>query len=139
MTADSPDPPQEPIAPRAYYAIGEVCDVTGLRPHVLRYWESQFEVLQPPKNRAGNRAYRPRDVELILLVKHLLYEKKFTIDGARQRLLEMRRSGELDGAQQEVLTPQVLASLREELEALGELLVPPPGQEELAAEGGEPE
>ena len=49
---------QEPIAPRVYYSIGEVCDLTGLKPHVLRYWESQFEVMNPTKNRAGNRTYR---------------------------------------------------------------------------------
>ena len=72
----------EPIAKKVYYSMGEVCDLTGLKPHVLRYWETQFGVLNPTKNRAGNRVYRSKDIEIILLVKHLLYEKKYTIEGA---------------------------------------------------------
>ena len=56
----------EPIAKKAYYSIGEVCNLTGLKPHVLRYWETQFEVLSPTKNRAGNRVFRPKEIELIL-------------------------------------------------------------------------
>src|SRR4051794_34511745 len=69
-----------------YFSIGEVCQLTDLKPHVLRYWESQFRILNPAKNRSGNRVYARREVELVLLVKHLLYAEKFTIDGARQRL-----------------------------------------------------
>ena len=79
----------ESIVKKAYYSIGDVCDLTGLKPHVLRYWETQFDVLRPTKNRAGNRVFRPKDVELILLVKNLLYEKKYTIEGANQKLLEL--------------------------------------------------
>lgn len=115
----------EPIARKAYYSIGEVCDLTALKPHVLRYWETQFEVLSPNKNRAGNRVYRPKDIELILLVRHLLYEEKFTIEGARQRLLDMRRAGELEEERQVVLEPGVLATMKEELEGLLELLTVP--------------
>jgi DNA-binding transcriptional MerR regulator len=115
----------EPIAKKAYYSIGEVCDLTGLKPHVLRYWESQFEVLHPSKNRAGNRVYRPKEIELILLVKHLLYEKKFTIDGARQKLKDMRSRGEIREGSQEVLTPEFLSGMRDELERLKEILTPP--------------
>ncbi len=117
---------QEPIAKKAYYSIGEVCDLSGLRPHVLRYWETQFDVLRPTKNRAGNRVYRPKDVELILLVRHLLYERKYTIDGARQKLREMRKKGDLEEERQDVLEPEVLASMKEELVQLKELLTPPP-------------
>jgi len=102
------DEQDERIARKEYYAIGEVCDLTGLRPHVLRYWESQFEVLHPTKNRAGNRVFRPKDIELILLVKHLLYDRKFTIEGARQKLDEMKRAGELEGGRQGVLDPELL-------------------------------
>lgn len=112
----------EPLVKKAYYSIGEVCDLTGLKPHVLRYWETQFEVLTPIKNRAGNRVYRPQDVELILLVKHLLYEKKYTIRGANQKLLEMRRQGELEAERQEVLGPEFLSAMRGELERLLVLL-----------------
>jgi DNA-binding transcriptional MerR regulator len=78
-----------------FYSIGEVCGLTDLKPHVLRYWESQFRFLNPAKNRSGNRVYKGREVELIMLVKHLLYTEKFTIDGARQRVDHYRRTGEL--------------------------------------------
>ncbi len=64
-----------------FFSIGDVCELTSLKPHVLRYWESQFRFLNPAKNRSGNRVYQRREVELILLVKHLLYTEKFTIDG----------------------------------------------------------
>ena len=78
-----------------FYSIGEVCSLTDLKPHVLRYWESQFRFLNPAKNRSGNRVYKGREIELIMLVKHLLYTEKFTIDGARQRIDHYRRTGEL--------------------------------------------
>lgn len=112
----------DPILKKAYYSIGEVCDLTGLKPHVLRYWETQFEVLHPNKNRAGNRVYRPKEVELVLLVRHLLYEEKFTIEGARKKLIEMRRSGELAEERHEVLEPEVLSTIREELVQLRQIL-----------------
>ncbi len=116
---------RESIVKKAYYSIGEVCDLTSLKPHVLRYWETQFEVLRPGKNRAGNRVYRPKDIELILLVKHLLYKQKYTIEGANQKLLDMRKAGDLEEGQQEVLAPEFLTSMREELEELMEVLSPP--------------
>ena len=116
---------QEPIAPRVYYSIGDVCDLTGLKPHVLRYWESQFEVMNPTKNRAGNRVYRPKDIDLVFLVKRLLYEEKYTIEGARQRLLELRQEGSLDEEKQDVLGPEFLAEIRRELLALDDLLTLP--------------
>ena len=115
----------EPIAKKAYYSIGEVCDLTGLKDHVLRYWETQFDVLNPTKNRAGNRVYRPKEIELILLVKHLLYEEKYTIEGARRKLQDMRKSGELAEERQEVLEPEVLAGMKAELKELLEVLTPP--------------
>lgn len=115
----------ETIAKKAYYSIGEVCDLTGLKPHVLRYWETQFDVLNPTKNRAGNRVFRPKEIELVLLVKHLLYEEKYTIEGARKRLQEMRRSGEIEEERQDVLEPEFLSGMKAELEALLEILTPP--------------
>jgi DNA-binding transcriptional MerR regulator len=120
---------QEPIAPRAYYSIGEVCDLTGLKPHVLRYWESQFEVMNPTKNRAGNRVYRPKDIDLVFLVRRLLYEEKYTIEGARKRLLEMRHEGALDDEKQEVLGPEFLAEIKRELLGLRALLTAPEPEE----------
>lgn len=114
----------EPIAKKAYYSIGEVCELTGLKPHVLRYWETQFDVLSPTKNRAGNRVFRPKEIELILLVKHLLYDQKYTIEGANQRLHDMRKSGELEEERQVLLEPEFLSSIRDELEDLLEILSP---------------
>ena len=114
----------EPIAKKAYYSIGEVCDLTGLKPHVLRYWETQFDVLNPTKNRAGNRVFRPKEVELVLLVKHLLYQEKYTIEGARKRLQEMRKSGELKEDRHELLEPEFLAGMKAELQVLRDVLTP---------------
>ncbi len=118
----------EPIAKKAYYSIGEVCDLTGLKPHVLRYWETQFELLHPTKNRAGNRVFRPKEIELILLVKHLLYEKKFTIDGARQRLLDMRRGGEIAESGGEAVDRDFLAGMKQGLQQVKEVLSAPPSR-----------
>lgn len=79
---------------RLYYSISEVCEMTDLKPHVLRYWETAFPMLRPSKNQAGNRTYRPRDLDLIRLIRKLLYDERFTVDGARQRLEEMRHISE---------------------------------------------
>tara|TARA_B100000242_G_scaffold251876_1_gene193735 strand:+ start:211 stop:546 length:336 start_codon:yes stop_codon:yes gene_type:complete len=68
---------------KLYYSIGEVSEMVGLKSYVLRYWETEFKQLSPPKNRAGNRTYRQKDIDLILKIKDLLYGKKFTIEGAR--------------------------------------------------------
>ncbi len=115
----------EPVAKKVYYSIGEVCDLTGLKPHVLRYWETQFDVLSPTKNRAGNRVYRQRDVEIVLLVKHLLYEEKYTIEGANQKLVEMRSGGDLEEERHDVVAPDFLTGMKEDLEELRDLLTPP--------------
>tara|TARA_B100001094_G_scaffold285758_1_gene300091 strand:- start:293 stop:655 length:363 start_codon:yes stop_codon:yes gene_type:complete len=72
-----------PKVKKLYYSIGEVSEMTNLKSYVLRYWETEFNQLKPPKNRAGNRTYRQKDIEIILNIKDLLYTKKFTIDGAR--------------------------------------------------------
>ena len=118
----------EPIAKKAYYSIGEVCDLTGLKAHVLRYWETQFELLHPTKNRAGNRVFRPKEIELILLVKHLLYEQKFTIDGARQRLLDMRKGGEILAVKRDMVDRKFLAGMKQELQQVKEVLAAPPSR-----------
>ena len=68
---------------KLYYSIGEVSKLVGLKSYVLRYWETEFKQLTPPKNRAGNRTYRQKDIDLILKIKDLLHGKKFTIEGAR--------------------------------------------------------
>ena len=73
-----------------YYSIGEVCAKTGLEPHVLRYWETEFPQLRPKKNRSGNRAYRDKDIELVRYIKHLLYEEQYTILGAKKKCAEIK-------------------------------------------------
>jgi len=74
---------------KLYYSISEVSEMTHLKPYVLRYWESEFPQLRPSKNRAGKRIYRSSDIELVLLIKKLLYNDKFTIEGARKRIGKM--------------------------------------------------
>ena len=76
---------------RLYRSISEVSELVGVKPHVLRYWETQFSMLRPKKNRAGNRMYRPEEVKMLLRIKELLYARRFTIEGAKKRLLEERR------------------------------------------------
>lgn len=116
MTTTAPSPTQE------FYSIGEVCTLTGLKPHVLRYWESQFRFLNPAKNRSGNRVYKAREVELILLVKELLYTEKFTIDGARQRIDQYRRTGTLRTEARRGANATTLRELRGELQAVLDVL-----------------
>lgn len=74
---------------RLYYSIAQVSEMTGLKAYVLRYWESEFPELKPGKNRAGNRIYKHKDIQLIQLIKRLLYQEKYTIEGARQKLNEL--------------------------------------------------
>ncbi|MEN3038079.1 MAG: MerR family transcriptional regulator [Candidatus Kryptonium sp.] len=71
---------------RLYYSIGEVSKLTGLERHVLRYWEKEFDLLKPAKNRGGNRIYTNRDIKIILMIKRLLYEEGYTIAGAKKVL-----------------------------------------------------
>jgi DNA-binding transcriptional MerR regulator len=106
------DPVQE------FFSIGEVCDLTGLKAHVLRYWESQFRFLSPAKNRSGNRVYQRKEIELILLVKHLLYTEKYTIDGARQKLNDHRKAGELRQVSRSALSAETLSAVEQELREL---------------------
>jgi len=76
---------------KLYRSISEVSDMLRVKAHVLRYWETQFSMLRPKKNRAGNRMYRPEEVRLLLRIKELLYDRRFTIAGARRRLLDERK------------------------------------------------
>jgi DNA-binding transcriptional MerR regulator len=84
------------IPEKLFFKIGEVCQLAGVQAHVLRYWESEFPMLAPQKNRAGQRVYRKRDVEIALRIKELLYEDQYTIAGAKKRLAnDMRAGGKL--------------------------------------------
>lgn len=76
---------------KLYRSISEVSEMLGVKPHVLRYWETQFSMLRPKKNRAGNRMYRPEELKLLYRIKELLYDRRYTIAGARRTLLDERR------------------------------------------------
>jgi len=103
------------IPEKLFFKIGEVCDLTGVQAHVLRYWESEFPMLSPQKNRAGQRTYRKRDVEIALRIKELLYDDQYTIAGAKKRLAtELRGASKL-----KVVTPEMSA--------------PPPAQPQQSA------
>ena len=110
----------EPI--QEFFSIGEVCELTELKPHVLRYWESQFKFLNPAKNRSGNRVYQRKEIELILLVKHLLYTEKYTIEGARQKVDEHRKAGDLKTVARAALGLETIESMERELRDLLRLL-----------------
>jgi len=93
------------IPDRLYFRIGDVAEIADVKPHVLRYWESEFSEIQPEKSSTGQRVYRKRDVETVLMIKHLLYIEKYSIEGARLRIREMRREGELRDFRKEVADP----------------------------------
>lgn len=110
----------EPV--QEFYSIGEVCELTGLKPHVLRYWESQFRFLNPAKNRSGNRVYQRREIELITLVKHLLYTEKYTIEGARHKVDQHRKKGVVRATARVALDRETIDMLESELKELYTLL-----------------
>lgn len=128
----------EPV--QEFFSIGDVCALTDLKPHVLRYWESQFRFLNPAKNRSGNRVYQRREVELIMLVKHLLYTEKYTIDGARQRIEEQRKAGSLRAEARAALDVQMIRDLERQLQGIVRVLDGTESPRSEAARGGdEPE
>src|ERR1700727_2204450 len=91
MTDVAPQSGGPEIPDKLYFKIGEVSDLLGVEPYVLRYWETEFTALSPKKSGTGHRLYRRKDVELLLRIKHLLYDKKFTIEGARRTLHDESR------------------------------------------------
>jgi DNA-binding transcriptional MerR regulator len=88
LSQDTPN--GQPSPRKTYYSISEVCALASLEPHVLRYWEGEFPQLRPKKNRAGNRAYRDKDIELIEHIKYLLYDEQYTIQGAKKKCAQFR-------------------------------------------------
>lgn len=103
------------IPDKLYFKIGEVSELLTVEPHVLRFWETEFPLLSPKKSGTGHRLYRRKDVELLLRIKHLLYDKRFTIEGARQALqLEARSPKPKRGkvSQQELFADDPLPEIR---------------------------
>lgn len=114
------------IPEKLFFKIGEVCDITDVQAHVLRYWESEFPMLAPQKNRAGQRTYRKRDVEMVLRIKELLYEDQYTIAGAKKKL-----SSDLRGATKlKVVTPEMTAQATSSLPATQFVAPAPPYNDE---------
>jgi len=110
---------------KLYRSISEVSEMVGVKPHVLRYWETQFSMLRPRKNRAGNRMYRPEEIQLLIQIRDLLYQRRFTIAGARRRLLDQRKDVPqvelgLGDAAQKLALEEVKSELRRLLERLRE-------------------
>jgi len=105
------------IADKLYYRIGEVEAITGVPAYVLRYWESEFKLLRPKKNPAGQRVYRKRDLELVQRIRALLYDERLTLEGAKKRLLaeSRRNTDQLQLGLKEVEYADALRRIRERL------------------------
>jgi DNA-binding transcriptional MerR regulator len=114
------------IPDKLYFRIGEVSDLVGVEPYVLRYWETEFPSVAPKKSDTKQRMYRRREVELLLKIKYLLYEKKYTIEGARQHLANesktSRKKRTPKAEQRELFPSDALPEIRKELAAILELL-----------------
>lgn len=104
---------------KLYYSISEVAEMTGLEPYVLRFWEKEFPLLKPKKNRAGNRSYQQKDIDLINQIKHLLYDEGYTIDGAKSKLKTLRyEDGEAKLVTEKMRLKNLLMEVRKELSEL---------------------
>jgi DNA-binding transcriptional MerR regulator len=116
---------------KPYRSISEVSEDLGVKAHVLRYWETQFPMLRPRKSRNGVRMYRPKDVELLQEIRQLLYQRGFTIAGARRRLLAERRPSDEEAPGEDLsvrLEAPLLREIRKELKALRAMLAAPPAR-----------
>src|SRR5262245_61171881 len=122
----APQPGTPEIPDKLYFKIGEVSDLLGVEAYVLRYWETEFPVLSPKKSGTGHRLYRRKEVELLLRIKHLLYDKRFTIEGARQSLHSedkaQKPAGPSNRVQAELLATDPLPDIRRELQEILQLL-----------------
>lgn len=124
------------IPEKLFFRIGEVCALIKVQPHVLRYWETEFPMLAPQKNRAGQRVYRRKDVEMVFKIRDLLYEEKFTIAGAKRKLLDDSRAG----------NPAKSKAASEQLSMEGALAVgavpspvdPPPNAKQVSSHAAQP-
>jgi DNA-binding transcriptional MerR regulator len=122
------DSEQVIVSERLYYRIGEVSRITGLKPHVLRYWESEFRVIKPYKSGSLQRLYRKKDLDLILKIKRLLYEEGFTIAGAKKKIRDLERAENVQGKSKlggkipEGAERDLLTAVREELKGISKML-----------------
>lgn len=129
----------QPQIKKLYYSIGEVAELTALKPYVLRYWETEFPALKPTKNRAGNRIYKDKDIKVLFHIKYLLYDQKYTIEGARNQLnsanfddmvdanntnLKLKKSEPPKGENSDDKLVSVISDLKKGLLELKEILQP---------------
>jgi len=114
LKMQSKRPYQTKIPDKLYFKIGEVSKISGLPSHVLRFWESEFKKIKPRRTASGQRSYTPKDIAMILEIKHLLQEKKFTIEGARKFLSSRTRPESVDS--------DFLQDLKKELASIRDLL-----------------
>ena len=112
----------KPKVKKLYYSISEVSTLTKLKPYVLRYWETEFSQLKPSKNRAGNRIYRQKDIEVVLKIKNLLYKQKFTIDGARVNLSKKTGTSELEKINLAKKNKELLSLLKDRLKVIIDII-----------------
>jgi DNA-binding transcriptional MerR regulator len=105
------------IPEKSYFRIGEVSKLLGVAPYVIRYWESEFKSVRPTRAKSDQRLYKRKDVEELMVIKELLYNKKFTISGARKRLTEIKGQGVAAGTEQ-----KLLATIKEGLQELRKIL-----------------
>jgi len=101
---------------KLYYSISEVARITDLQPYILRFWEKEFPMLRPKKNKGGNRHYQKRDIELVNQIKHLLYEENYTIAGARRRLRELTSNPERKRLVLKAKSTTIIGEIKTELE-----------------------
>jgi DNA-binding transcriptional MerR regulator len=112
------------IPEKLFFKIGEVCELIKVQPHVLRYWETEFPMLAPQKNRAGQRVYRRKDVEMVMRIRDLLYEEKFTIAGAKKKLMDEQRSGSSRPSKGSVREPAPVEEPVEQHETVPQIDIP---------------
>ena len=125
METQDSSPEAAEIPDKLYFRIGEVSDLIGVEPYVLRFWEGEFPAVGPKKSVTGHRMYRRKEVELLLKIKYLLYEKRYTIEGARQYLQESKtgkRRRPVKNQQRELFSGEALPQIRKELAAILDLL-----------------
>ena len=126
MDVSDPSPDCAEIPDKLYFRIGEVSDLVGVEPYVLRYWETEFPAVGPKKSDTGHRMYRRKEVELLLKIKYLLYDRKFTIEGARQYLNSEAKTSKRKilekSEQRELFSAAALPEIRKELAAILKLL-----------------
>jgi DNA-binding transcriptional MerR regulator len=115
---------KEQLPDKLYFKIGEVADIVGVKPYVLRYWESEFSMVKPAKTRSKHRLYRRKDVETLLHIKQLLHEQRFTIEGARKRLrgLQKEERQQIEMSLGDRTYRSVLMRVKRDLESLHRLL-----------------